>query len=127
MRSKAVLLGHPAHPMLIPFPFAFLTGAFLFDAIGWLREAPSWWATGAYLSLVGIAAAVLAALPGLVDYVYTVPPSSSAKTRATRHMLVNLSAVALFAIAAWTRGGATTRPDLLLLGLEATGVALLAA
>jgi uncharacterized membrane protein len=34
MKSKAVLLGHPVHPMLIPFPFAFLTGAFAFDAMG---------------------------------------------------------------------------------------------
>jgi hypothetical protein len=27
MKSKAVVLGHPLHPMLVPFPFAFLTGA----------------------------------------------------------------------------------------------------
>jgi hypothetical protein len=32
MKSKAVLMGDPLHPMLIPLPFAFLTGAFLFDA-----------------------------------------------------------------------------------------------
>lgn len=55
MKSKAVLLGHPAHPMLIPFPFAFLTGAFLFDVAGWLRGVSSWWTTGAYLSLAGVA------------------------------------------------------------------------
>jgi uncharacterized membrane protein len=30
MKSKAVLLGHPVHPMLIPFPVAFLTGAVVF-------------------------------------------------------------------------------------------------
>jgi uncharacterized membrane protein len=34
MKSKAVALGHPIHPMLIPFPFAFLIGAALFDAPG---------------------------------------------------------------------------------------------
>ncbi len=37
MKSKAVALGHPIHPMLIPFSFAFLTGAVLFDAAGWFR------------------------------------------------------------------------------------------
>jgi uncharacterized membrane protein len=68
MKSKAVLLGHPIHPMLIPFPFVFLTGTLLFNAAGWLRSAPSLWITGAYLSLAGIATAVLAALLGLVDY-----------------------------------------------------------
>jgi uncharacterized membrane protein len=41
MKSKAVLFGHPLHPMLIPFPFAFLTGAVAFDAAGWLGDVPS--------------------------------------------------------------------------------------
>ena len=59
--------------MLIPFPFAFLTGAALFDAAGWLRGVPSWWTTGGHLSLAGIATALLAAIPGLIDYLYTVP------------------------------------------------------
>jgi Predicted membrane protein (DUF2231) len=54
MKSKAVLFGHPLHPMLIPFPFAFLTGALVFDAIGWLRDVPAWWTTGSHLSLAGI-------------------------------------------------------------------------
>ncbi len=127
MRSKAVALGHPIHPMLIPFPFAFLTGAVLFDAAGWLRDVPSWWTTGGYLSLAGIATALLAAIPGVIDYLYTVPPDSSAKTRATRHMIVNLTAVALFAAAWWTRGGAAVRPDGIMLGLEAVGLGLLGA
>jgi nitrite reductase/ring-hydroxylating ferredoxin subunit/uncharacterized membrane protein len=125
MKSKAVLLGHPAHPMLIPFPFAFLTGGFLFDVAGWLRGVSSWWTTGAYLTLAGVATAVLAAVPGFIDYLYTVPPDSSAKTRATRHMLANLSAVAMFAIAWWIRGESTAQPGLAVLGIEAIGLAVL--
>jgi nitrite reductase/ring-hydroxylating ferredoxin subunit/uncharacterized membrane protein len=121
MKSKAVLLGHPAHPMLIPFPIAFLTGAFAFDAAGWLTDRPSWWTTGGYLALLGILAALVAAVPGLVDYLYTVPPRSSGKERATKHMLANLSAVALFAIAWAIRG----EPTALVLGLEALGCAAL--
>lgn len=127
MKSKAVLLGHPIHPMLIPFPIAFLTGALVFDAAGWFRDIPSWWTTGGHLSLAGIATAILAALPGLVDYFYTVPPDSSAKARATRHMLANLSAVALFAVAWWIRGGTATRPDAAVLTLETIGLGLLGA
>ncbi len=90
MKSRAVALGHPIHPMLIPFPFAFLTGAVLFDAVGWLRDVPSWWTTGGHLSLAGIATALLAAIPGVIDYLYTVPPDSSAKTRATRSQIDSL-------------------------------------
>jgi len=125
MKSRAVALGHPVHPMLIPFPFAFLTGAVLFDAAGWLRDVPPWWTTGGHLGLAGIATALLAAIPGVIDYLYTVPPASSAKTRATRHMLVNLTAVALFAGAWWIRGGAATRPGAIVLALEVLGLGLL--
>lgn len=125
MKSKAVLLGHPVHPMLIPFPFAFLTGAFVFDIVGWLGDLPSWWTTGGQLTIAGIVMAVLAAVPGVIDYFYTVPPDSSAKARATKHMLTNLSAVGLFAVAWWIRDGVTARPGLAELGIEATALALL--
>lgn len=127
MRSKASYEGHPIHPALIPFPFAFLYGAFLFDLAGRLAGRDSWWTTGAYLAIAGIAMAVVAAVPGFVDYRYTVPPKSTGKTRATRHMLVNLSAVALFAIAWWLRGSASEVPGIVQLVLEGAGVALLTA
>jgi nitrite reductase/ring-hydroxylating ferredoxin subunit/uncharacterized membrane protein len=127
MKSRAVLLGHPLHAMLIPFPLAFLTGGFLFDAAGWLLNVPAWWTTGAHLVLAGIVAAMVAAFPGVIDYVYTVPPQSSAKTRATKHMLANLTAVGLFAIAWWLRGESAARPHPGMLGLELIGLALLTA
>ena len=125
MKSKAVLMDHPLHPMLIPFPFAFLTGAFLFDIVGRLGNAPSWWTAGGYLSAIGIATALIAAVPGLIDYLWTVPPNSSGKSRATKHMTANLSAVGLFAVAWWFRGAAMARPDALVLGLEAIGLGFL--
>jgi nitrite reductase/ring-hydroxylating ferredoxin subunit/uncharacterized membrane protein len=127
MRSRAVALGHPIHPMLIPFPVAFLSGAVAFDIAGRVGAIPSLWTTGAYLNLAGIATALLAALPGLVDYVYTVPPASSARTRATKHMAVNSAAVILFAASWWFRGSATTLPGAGVLIVEAIGLGLLAA
>jgi uncharacterized membrane protein/nitrite reductase/ring-hydroxylating ferredoxin subunit len=127
MRSKASFRGHPIHPALIPFPFAFLYGAFLFDLAGCLAERPSWWTTGANLSLVGIAAALIAAVPGFIDYFTTVPPKSSGKKRATKHMLVNLGAVILFAAAWAIRGDSEAQPSLMVLVLEGVGVVLLTA
>ena len=127
MRSTASFKGHPIHPALIPFPFAFLYGAFLFDLAGCLTERPAWWTTGAYLSLLGIVSALVAAVPGFIDYFKTVPPKSSGKRRATKHMVVNLSAVVLF-IGAWLlRGQPEAMPGNVVLALELAGVALLTA
>ena len=67
MRSKASFRGHPVHPALIPFPFAFLTGAFLFDAAGRLADRPSLWTTGSHLAIAGVIAALVAGVPGLID------------------------------------------------------------
>ena len=127
MRSKASFRGHPIHPALIPFPFAFLTGAFLFDAAGWLADRASWWTTGGHLAAAGIVAALLAAVPGFIDYLFTVPPRSTGKRRATRHMLVNLLAVALVAVAWTMRRGMVAGPDLWVLGFELVALALLIA
>jgi nitrite reductase/ring-hydroxylating ferredoxin subunit/uncharacterized membrane protein len=127
MRSRASFKGHPIHPGLIPFPFAFLTGGFLFDLAGAITGRSALWTTGAYVAAAGIVTALIAAVPGFIDYLYTVPPNSTGKRRATRHMLVNLAAVTLFAIAWWLRGGATAEPGMATLFLEAVGLGLLGA
>jgi nitrite reductase/ring-hydroxylating ferredoxin subunit/uncharacterized membrane protein len=127
MKSKAVLFGHPLHPMLIPFPFAFLTGAAVFDVVGWFAGDQSFWTTGAYLSTAGIVTAVVAAVPGAIDYIYTVPPASSGRSRATKHMLTNLSAVALFAVAWSLRGAAPAPPGVAVLLLEVVAALALGA
>ena len=125
MRSKANIRGHPIHPALIPFPFAFLTGAFVFDAVGTLTNRASWWTTGGQLAGAGVVMAVVAAVPGFIDYVYTVPPRSTGKRRATRHMLVNLLAVTLVAVAWIVRREMIDGPDLLVLALELMALGLL--
>lgn len=127
MRSKASVRGHPIHPALIPFPFAFLTGAFLFDAAGRIADRATWWTTGGHLAAAGIVTALLAAVPGFIDYLFTVPPRSTGKRRATRHMLVNLTAVALVAAAWVARRDLPDGPNTLVLALELAALALLIA
>jgi uncharacterized membrane protein/nitrite reductase/ring-hydroxylating ferredoxin subunit len=125
MRSRASIKGHPIHPALIPFPFAFLFGAFGFDLAGRLTGRPEWWTTGAHLAIAGIATALLAAVPGFIDYFGTVPPKSSGKRRATLHMAVNLTAVTLFILAWWIRSEAGAAPETGQLVLEGLAVGLL--
>jgi nitrite reductase/ring-hydroxylating ferredoxin subunit/uncharacterized membrane protein len=124
MRSAAHFQGHPLHPALIPFPFAFLTGAFLFDVAGRATGHANWWMTGGYLAIAGILTALLAAVPGLIDYLRTVPPNSSGKRRATKHMLLNLSAVTLFIVATLLRGN-SVGPVTVVIVLEGLAVAML--
>ena len=127
MRSRASVDGHPLHPGLIPFPFAFLFGAFLFDAGGLAFAMPSWWVTGFHLAIAGVATALVAAIPGFIDYFATVPPRSHAHARATWHMVLALLTVALFAVATWIRGTGDLPPSPLALVLELLGVLVLSA
>jgi uncharacterized membrane protein len=127
MRSKASIDGHPIHPALIPFPFAFLAGGYVFDVAGRLLDRPAWWTTGFHLAVAGLVTALAAALPGLVDYFATVPSRSGARTRATQHMVLVLGAVVAFVVAVWLRGAAEVQPTLAALAAETLGTALLMA
>jgi nitrite reductase/ring-hydroxylating ferredoxin subunit/uncharacterized membrane protein len=125
MRSRAQVKGHPIHPALIPFPFAFLMGALLFDALGWLRGNEALWTTAGHLTIAGLGSGVLAAIPGAIDFLHTVPPVSSARRRATRHAVGNVLALSLFALA-WAVRGERWEPGMASLGLELLGAGALA-
>ena len=89
--------------MLIVYPFAFLTGAFGFGVAGAVRRNGELTSVSRHLVPAGIAAGLVAAVPGLIDYLNSVPPKSSAKERATTHALLNVGALGLFA-ASWMLG-----------------------
>lgn len=127
MRSSAHFKSHPIHPMLVPFPLAYLSGSALINAWARVMNRPDWFRTANHLSRLGIAASFAAAVPGLIDYVFAVPPRSSARTRATNHMAANLSAVALFASARMGRGSGDRRPSLAAVAAELGGACLLIA
>jgi uncharacterized membrane protein/nitrite reductase/ring-hydroxylating ferredoxin subunit len=100
MRSRANIKSHPIHPMLVVFPIAFYTGTLVFDILGLITHANRFFVTAYYTEIAGIAGAVAAAIPGFIDYLNTVPPDSSAKTRATRHGLLNTGSLLIF-LGAW--------------------------
>jgi nitrite reductase/ring-hydroxylating ferredoxin subunit/uncharacterized membrane protein len=125
MRSRARYKAHPIHPALVPFPFAFLTGALLFDLLARWTGDTTMGATGGYLTAAGLAAGLLAAVPGAIDYFQTVPPRSSGKQRATKHAVGNLAALAAFAIAFALRTD-DWQPTVAVLAVEGAGTAALA-
>lgn len=125
MRTTAVVKSHPIHPMLVGFPIAFLSAALVCDLAGLIFNGPRWWVIGAYSALAGIATGLVAAVPGLIDYVYSVPPDSSAKRRATYHMLVNVSSIGLFVVAWLLRGEAEAKPGWGVVAVEAVAMGLM--
>jgi uncharacterized membrane protein len=99
MKSTAHIQGHPIHPMLIPYPFALLSSAALFDVGSRLCGRAGWSHTARHLMNAGIGSALVAAVPGVVDYFGTLRPGTTARRTATKHALFNLSALACFALA----------------------------
>lgn len=66
--SKAAIGGHPIHPALIPFPIAFLIGAFLTDLAYWLTGDPFWARGSFWLVGAGLVGGLFTAVFGLIDF-----------------------------------------------------------
>jgi len=124
MKSRAHFKSHPIHPILIVFPIAFLYGCVLADVLGRMLDGSSVLAAGGYMSVAAVITGLIAGVPGFIDYLYVVPPNSSAKKRATQHMLVNLVALAMVAIGWAFRDWETFTPSWITVALEVAGVGL---
>jgi nitrite reductase/ring-hydroxylating ferredoxin subunit/uncharacterized membrane protein len=124
MRSHATIGTHPLHPILIAFPVAFTTGAFFCDLLGVTFGWKSVWTSGAYMSGAAVITGLLAGIPGFIDYLTVVPPRSSAKKRATMHMVINVTALLLYAVSFLFRETATLEPGVGTLILEGLGLGL---
>jgi uncharacterized membrane protein len=123
MKSTARLAGHPIHPMLIPYPFALLTSAVAFDVGARLTGKRRWADTASQLVAAGLGTALVAAVPGIVDYFGSIPRRPQTKRTATFHAISNLSALACFAAAeARRRSGSLPAAGL---SLSLLGTALL--
>jgi len=118
MKSTAQINSHPLHPILVAFPIAFYTGTLVFDILAVVNDT-AFLHTAYYLNLAGILTAVIAAVPGVIDFYKTVPPKSSAKKRGARHGILNSSALLLFVVAFLLRNKEEMPNQTLLIVLEA--------
>lgn len=105
MESKAKLLGHPIHPMLIVLPLGLFIAAVVFDALYLWRGNPTFAAVGYWNIAAGILGGLLAAVFGLVDW-WAIPAGTRAKRIGLLHGGSNVIVVALFAFVWWTRSAA---------------------
>jgi uncharacterized membrane protein len=97
MPSPASLRGHPIHSMLVVLPAGLWLFALVCDVVyvaHWGGEA--WNATALYAIGAGVVGALLAAVPGLIDLLSL--HDHRVKRLGVFHMVINLVAVALFAV-----------------------------
>ena len=123
MRSRARILGHPIHPVLITFPLGLLPIAVAFDLMAWIFGTALWADLAFYLMAAGTLGGILAAVFGLIDWL-AIPRGTRGRTIGAWHGLGNLVVVALFAISWTLRALYTPGPVSRLLALLGLGLAL---
>ena len=121
-------LGHPLHPMLVHLPIALWMLSFALDMLALLGARDDGGISAMlrasfYALLAGLAFAVPAMVTGFADYA-DVRKDHPARRTATRHMLLNLAAVVVFAVSALYRIHQTA-PDWLPTAISAVGVLLI--
>jgi uncharacterized membrane protein len=124
MESRAKLLGHPIHPMLVVLPLGLFIGAVVFDAV-YLWRGSTTFATAAYWNIAaGIVGGLFAAVFGLIDWL-AIPAGTRAKRIGLLHGASNVVVLAMFVLAWLARGNTPgTAPTATLFLLEIAALAL---
>ena len=118
MESKAKLLGHPIHPMLVVVPLGAFIAAVLFDGLSLWGEFPTLALVGYWNIALGVAGGLLAAVFGFIDWL-AIPVKTRAKRIGLLHGSINVLVVATFALV-WLarRAPADVAATPMLLGIE---------
>lgn len=94
MRTPARIFDHPIHPMLIPFPIGLWVFSLAADVTYRVGGDPIWLTMAYWTMLAGTIGALVAAVPGLIDYLSLTDPR--AVRIGTVHLALNLTIVGLF-------------------------------
>lgn len=126
MESKAKVMGHAAHPILMVFPLGLLSASVLFD-ITYLVTDSRAFALVAFWTLVGgLLGGLIAAVPGWIDW-FVIPSGTRAKRIGLVHGLGNVVVLILFAISwLFRRDEVDYLPSGIALGLSFVSFALAA-
>lgn len=105
MYSKVKIFGHPLHPMLVSFPIAFYTSALVaFLAYG-IKGNLFLFRLGYTANAAGVVMALVAAVPGFIDWYFGIPGDSRPKRDGLIHMSFNVTALVLFGANLYINGG----------------------
>lgn len=123
MESRAKLLGHPAHQLLIVFPLGLLGTATLFDVIYWFNESRGLAVASYYMHLAGIVGGLVAAPFGTIDWL-AIPSGTRAKRVGLIHGLGNVLVLTLYVVSALLRWDEIETPPVLARVISVVGFAL---
>jgi uncharacterized membrane protein len=123
MHSRAKILGHPIHQILIVFPLGLLATAVIFDIIDLVSDNRRWTEIAYWMIYAGIIGGLAAAVFGLIDWL-AIPGNTRAKSVGAIHGLANVLVVGLFIGSCLLRHDAPAEPPTLALGLSFIGFAI---
>lgn len=101
MASPASVKKHPLHPMLVAVPIGLWVFALVCDIVAAAGGTSSWSMVARYCIAGGIIGAVIAAVPGLIDY-FSIDEAVMRRI-ANFHLALNLGSVVVFALNLWLR------------------------
>jgi uncharacterized membrane protein/nitrite reductase/ring-hydroxylating ferredoxin subunit len=105
-------LRHPLHPMLVHFPIGLFLLSLLLDLASLaFSPLPNLVRDSFYAMLLGVITALVAAVPGFVDYT-DIRSDHPAKRTATAHLILNLIVVALYGINLGVRSSSLVDPKI---------------
>ncbi|HVF51741.1 MAG TPA: DUF2231 domain-containing protein [Pyrinomonadaceae bacterium] len=99
MESRAKILGHPIHQILIPFPFGLLATAVVFDAVYLIWGNPTMATVAYWMIAAGIIGGIIATPFGTIDWA-AIPKGTRAKSVGALHGIGNVVVLLLF-IGSW--------------------------
>ena len=123
MRSRATLLGHAIHPMLIVFPIGLLATAVIFDVIQMVTDNPKWGEVSFWMISAGLIGGLLSAIFGVIDWL-GIPRGTRAKRIGLFHGFGNAFVLLLFGMSWFSRQSAPSQATPLAVGLGIVGVVL---
>jgi uncharacterized membrane protein len=125
MNSRASIRSHPIHPMLVVFPIGLWVFSLVCDVVYHAGSHNMFWKGMAFYTMLGgIVGALLAAIPGFIDFL-TIRERQT-KRIATTHMILNLMVVALFIFNLGIRYNASPDNEIFAVIVSVVGIAMLA-
>lgn len=111
MYSKLKIFGHPIHPMIVAYPIAFYTSTLVAFLLYALTGDAFWVRVAIAANVAGVVMAVVAAVPGFIDWLVGIPSGTAAKRTGLIHLSLNVSALVVFAISLFAYIGRWADPQ----------------